>query len=76
VSPIATRPGKKSGERMLIYTDLEEPNTFGIEVVASCRKKYLLGIDRLSKNEKRVIDKLRGRHIGPIRREMDFSFCN
>jgi hypothetical protein len=51
--------------RWHLYEDLEKPNTFRMEVVASSWKQYLLGVERLTKNEKGVIDKLRGMHIGP-----------
>jgi hypothetical protein len=51
--------------RWHLYEDLEQPNTFRMEVVVSSWKQYLLGVERLTKNEKDVIDKLRGMHIGP-----------
>jgi MFS family permease len=51
--------------RWHLYEDLEQPNTFRMEVVVSSWNQYLLGVERLTKNEKDVIDKLRGMHIGP-----------
>jgi hypothetical protein len=35
-----------------------------MEVVVSSWNQYLLGVERLTKNEKDVIDKLRDMHIG------------
>jgi MFS family permease len=51
--------------RWHLYEDLEKPNTFRMEVVASSWKQYLLGVERLTRDEKGVIDKLCGMHIGP-----------
>jgi len=51
--------------RWHLYEDIEQPNTFRMEVVVSSWNQYLLGVERLAKNEKDVIDKLRGMHIGP-----------
>ena len=50
--------------RWHLYEDLEQPNTFRMEVVVSSWNQYLLGVERLTKNEKDVIDKLRDMHIG------------
>ena len=61
--------------RWHLYEDLEQPNTFRMEVVMSSRKQYLLGVERLTKNEKDVIDKLRGMHIGSNPPDTWISLC-
>jgi MFS family permease len=62
---LAVLQWKRVRYRWHLYEDLEQPNTFRMEVVVSSWKQYLLGIERLTKNEKDVIDKLNGMHIGP-----------
>jgi hypothetical protein len=48
-----------------LYEDLHQPNVFRMEVAVSSWKQYRLQSERLTKNEKDVVDKLRGMHIGP-----------
>ena len=43
--------------RWHLYEDLEQPNTFRMEVVVSSWNQYLLGVERLTKNEKDVIER-------------------
>ena len=43
--------------RWHLYEYLEQPNTFRMEVVVSSWNQYLLGVERLTKNEKDVIER-------------------
>jgi MFS family permease len=47
-----------------LYEDLNRPNKFRMEVVAPSWKQHLLQRERLTKNEKEVIEKLRSMRIG------------
>jgi MFS family permease len=49
--------------RWHLYEDLNQPNKFRMEVVAPSWKEHLLQRERLTKNEKDVIDRLRGMRI-------------
>ena len=51
--------------RCHLYEDLHQPNTFRMEVVMSSWNQYRLQSERLTKNEKDVLDQLRGLHTGP-----------
>jgi MFS family permease len=51
--------------RWQLYEDLQEPNTFRMELAVPSWKQYVLSSERLTKNEKDVLDQLRGMHIGP-----------
>jgi MFS family permease len=49
--------------RWHLYEDLKQPNKFRMEVVVPSWKQHLLQLDRMTKNEREVIDKLRGLRI-------------
>ena len=51
--------------RWQLYEDLRQPNKFHMEVVVPSWKQHLLQSERLTKNEKGVIDKLRGLRLDP-----------
>jgi MFS family permease len=51
--------------RWHLYEDLNQPNKFRMEVVVPSWKQHLLQRERLTKNEKDVIDKLRSLRIDP-----------
>ncbi|HET9374083.1 MAG TPA: MFS transporter [Chthoniobacterales bacterium] len=51
--------------RWHLYEDLNHPNKFRMEVVVPSWKQHLLQRDRMTKNEKEVIDKLRGLRTDP-----------
>src|SRR5271166_617323 len=51
--------------RWQLYEDLRQPNKFHMEVVVPSWKQHLLQSERLTKNEKDVIDKLRGLRVDP-----------
>ncbi len=51
--------------RWHLYEDLKQPNKFRMEVVVPSWKQHLLQRERLTKNEKEVIDKLRRLRIDP-----------
>jgi MFS family permease len=51
--------------RCHLYEDLHQPNVFRMEVVVSSWKQYRLQSERLTTNERDVVDKLRGLHTGP-----------
>jgi MFS family permease len=51
--------------RWHLYEDLKQPNKFRMEVVAPSWKEHLLQRERLTRNEKEVIDKLHGMRIDP-----------
>jgi transmembrane secretion effector len=51
--------------RWNLYADLRQPNKFRMEVVVPSWKQHLLQSERLTKNEKNVIDKLRSLRIHP-----------
>jgi hypothetical protein len=46
--------------RWHLYEDLKQPNKFRMEVVVASWKQYLLQSERMTKNEKDVLLKLRG----------------
>ena len=49
--------------RWHLYEDLNQPNKFRMEVVVPSWKQHLLQRERMTKNEREVIDKLRGMRI-------------
>jgi MFS family permease len=49
--------------RWHLYEDLKQPNKFRMEVVVPSWKQHLLQRERMTKNEREVIDKLRGMRI-------------
>ena len=51
--------------RWHLYEDLNQPNKFRMEVVVPSWKEHVLQRERLTKNEKEVIDKLRSLRIDP-----------
>ena len=51
--------------RWHLYEDLNQPNKFRMEVVVPSWKEHVLQRERLTKNEKDVIDKLRSLRIDP-----------
>ena len=51
--------------RWHLYEDLKQPNKFRMEVVAPSWKEHLLQSERLTKDEKDVIDRLRGMRADP-----------
>jgi MFS family permease len=51
--------------RWHLYEDLKQPNKFRMEVVVPSWKQHLLQSERLTKNEKEVIDKLLRLRIDP-----------
>jgi hypothetical protein len=51
--------------RWHLYEDLHQPNKFRMEVVVPSWKEHVLQHERLTKNEKEVIDKLRSMRIDP-----------
>jgi uncharacterized membrane protein len=60
---------RNGASRWHLYEDLNQPNKFRMEVVVPSWKQHLLQHARLTKNEKEVIDKLRGLRIDPNRPE-------
>jgi Transmembrane secretion effector len=51
--------------RWHLYEDMTQPNKFRMEVVVPSWKEHVLQRERLTKNEKEVIDKLRSLRIDP-----------
>jgi MFS family permease len=51
--------------RWHLYEDLKQPNKFRMEVVVPSWKQHLLQRERMTKNEKEVIDNLRGLRTDP-----------
>jgi len=51
--------------RWHLYEDLHQPNKFRMEVVVPSWKQHLLQRERMTKNEKEVIDALRRPRIDP-----------
>jgi len=49
--------------RWHLYEDLNQPNKFRMEVVVPFWKQHLLQRERMTKNEREVIDKLRDMRI-------------
>jgi len=49
--------------RWHLYEDLNQPNKFRMEVVVPFWKQHLLQRERMTKNERKVIDKLRDMRI-------------
>jgi ABC-type oligopeptide transport system substrate-binding subunit len=48
-----------------LYEDLKHPNKFRIEVVVPSWKEHLLQSERMTKNEKDILLKLRGLRTDP-----------
>jgi ABC-type oligopeptide transport system substrate-binding subunit len=51
--------------RWHLYEDLKHPNKFRIEVVVPSWKEHLLQSERMTKNEKDILLKLRGLRTDP-----------
>jgi hypothetical protein len=51
--------------RWHLYEDLKQPNKFRMEVVVPSWKQHLLQIERMTKNEREVIDNLRALRSDP-----------
>jgi hypothetical protein len=51
--------------RWHLYEDLKQPNKFRMEIVAPSWKEHLLRRERMTKNEKEIIDKLRDLRTDP-----------
>jgi MFS family permease len=51
--------------RWHLYEDLKQANKFRMEIVAPSWKEHLLQRERMTKNEKEIIDKLRGLRTDP-----------
>jgi Transmembrane secretion effector len=51
--------------RWHLYEDLNQPNKFRMEIVVPSWKQHLLQRERMTKNEKDVIDKLRSLRTDP-----------
>ena len=51
--------------RWHLYEELNQPNKFRMEVTVHSWKQHLLQLERMTKNEKEVIDKLHGLRIDP-----------
>jgi hypothetical protein len=51
--------------RWNLYEDLKQPNKFRMEIVVASWKQHLLQSERMTKNEKDVIDKLRSLRTDP-----------
>jgi MFS family permease len=51
--------------RWHLYEDLNQPNKFRMEIVVPSWKQHLLQRERMTKNEKEVIDQLRSLRIDP-----------
>lgn len=51
--------------RWHLYEDLNQPNKFRMEIVAPSWKQHLLQRERMTRNEKEIIDKLRGLRTDP-----------
>jgi MFS family permease len=51
--------------RWHLYEDLKQTNKFRMEVVVPSWKQHLLGLQRMTKNEKETIDKLRSLRTDP-----------
>jgi MFS family permease len=51
--------------RWHLYEDLKQPNKFRMEVVVPSWKQHLLQLERMTKNEKDILLKLRGLRIAP-----------
>jgi len=56
---------RNGANRWHLYEDLNQPNKFRMEVVVPSWKEHVLQRERLTKNEKELIDKLRGLRIDP-----------
>jgi hypothetical protein len=67
---------RNGASRWNLYEDLHEPNKFRMEVVVPSWKQHLLQSERLTKNEKEVIDKLPWLTYRPeTARRMDLPLC-
>jgi len=56
---------RNGASRWHLYEDLHQPNKFRMEVVVPSWKQHLLQRERMTKNEKEVIDALRRPRIDP-----------
>jgi MFS family permease len=56
---------RNGASRWHLYEDLKHPNKFRMEVVVPSWKEHLLQSERMTKNEKEVLDNLRGLRSDP-----------
>ena len=56
---------RNGASRWHLYEDLKQPNKFRMEIVVPSWKQHLLERERMTKNEKEVIEKLRGLRTDP-----------
>jgi hypothetical protein len=56
---------RNGASRWHLYEDLKHPNKFRMEVVVPSWKQHLLQSERMTKNEKEVLDNLRGLRSDP-----------
>jgi Transmembrane secretion effector len=56
---------RNGASRWHLYEDLHQPNKFRMEIVVPSWKQHLLQSERMTKNEKEVIDTLRGLRTDP-----------
>ena len=56
---------RNGASRWHLYEDLKQPNKFRMEVVAPSWKEHLLQSERMTKNEKDILLKLRGLRTDP-----------
>jgi MFS family permease len=56
---------RNGANRWHLYEDLKQPNKFRMEVVVPSWKQHLLQLERMTKNEKEILLKLRNLRIDP-----------
>jgi hypothetical protein len=56
---------RNGASRWHLYEDLHHPNKFRMEMVVPSWKEHLLQSERMTKNEKEVVDALCGLRTGP-----------
>jgi MFS family permease len=56
---------RNGAHRWHLYEDLNQPGTFRMEIMVGSWREYLLQRERMTKNEKDVLDELRGFFTGP-----------
>jgi hypothetical protein len=66
---------RNGSNRWHLYEDLKQPNKFRMEIVAPSWKEHLLQRERMTKNERDVIDKLRSLRTDPNPAEEWVSLC-
>ena len=62
--------------RWHLYEDLKQPNKFRMEVVVPSWKQHILQRERMTKDAKEVIDKLRGLRTNPNSPKNGFFFLS